>query len=214
MKGGDYMSFIFQIGSDASRERLDKLIAERLKPGANKEDIDNRIWDLFGETWSVMFTDLSGFSRQVAEFGIVHFLQIIYESQVIVVPCIDRFDGIMLKMEGDSMLILFRRPGKALACAMAMQKASKEYNIGRDKTEQMLLCIGLGYGRMLRIGDDDIFGSEVNAASKLGEDIADAWEILMTEEFRKAVTNTSYTFEKIEEIPPGAKGAYKLIYEV
>lgn len=55
------MSFMFQVGSDASRERLDKLIAERLKPGVNKEDIDKRIWDLFGETWSVMFTDLSGF---------------------------------------------------------------------------------------------------------------------------------------------------------
>lgn len=208
------MSFIFQVGSDASRERLDKLIAERLKPGANKEDIDKRIWDLFGETWCVMFTDLSGFSRQVAEFGIIHFLQIIYESQVIVVPCIDRYDGIMLKMEGDSMLLLFRRPEKALACAIAMQKASKVYNVGKDEAEQMLLCIGLGYGKMLRIGDNDTFGSEVNAASKLGEDIADAWEILVTEQFRDAITDKSYTFEKIEEIPPGAKGAYKLIYEI
>jgi class 3 adenylate cyclase len=161
-----------------------------------------------------MFTDLSGFSRQVAEFGIIHFLQIIYESQVIVVPCIDRYDGIMLKMEGDSMLLLFRRPEKALACAIAMQTASKEYNVGKDETEQMLLCIGLGYGRMLRIGDNDIFGSEVNAASKLGEDIADAWEILVTEEFRNAVTDISYTFEKIEEIPPGARGAYRLVYEI
>ncbi|MBN2534928.1 MAG: adenylate/guanylate cyclase domain-containing protein [Spirochaetales bacterium] len=208
------MSFIFQIGSDASRERLDKLIEERLKPGANKKDIDKRIWDLFGETWSVMFTDLSGFSRQVAEFGIIHFLQIIFESQVIIVPCIDRYDGIMLKMEGDSMMLLFRRPEKALACAIAMQKASKEYNIGKEKTEQMLLCIGLGYGMMLRIGDNDIFGAEVNAASKLGEDIADAWEILITENFKNAITDTSYTFEKIEEIPPGAKSAYKLIYEI
>ncbi|MBW4493754.1 MAG: hypothetical protein KME26_11840 [Oscillatoria princeps RMCB-10] len=45
--------------------RLEKLMAERLKPGANKEEIDARIWDLFGETWAVMFTDLSGFSRAV-----------------------------------------------------------------------------------------------------------------------------------------------------
>jgi hypothetical protein len=29
-------------------------------------------------------------------------------------------------------------------------------------------------------GDDDVFGAEVNAASKLGEDTAKAWEILVT----------------------------------
>jgi len=206
------MSFSFQIGSNASRERLEKLIEERLKPGSNKEDIDNRIWDLFGENWCVMFTDLSGFSRQVAEFGIIHFLQIIYESQIVVVPCIDRYDGIMLKIEGDSMFILFRRPEKALACSIAMQKAARKYNIGKDKAEHMMLCIGMGYGMMLRIGDNDAFGPEVNAASKLGEDIADAWEILVTEQFKNAIKERSHNFQKIKEIPPGAKAAYKLIY--
>ena len=28
-----------------------------------------------------MFTDLSGFSRNVAEFGIVHFLQVLYSAE-------------------------------------------------------------------------------------------------------------------------------------
>ena len=198
------MSNIFQIGSNASRERLEKLISERLKPGSNKEDIDKRIWDLFGETWAVMFTDLSGFSRQVAEFGIIHFLQIIHESQVIVVPCIDKYDGIMLKIEGDSMLILYRRPDKALASAIAMQKSAKEYNIGRDETEQMLLCIGLGYGKMLRIGDNDTFGAEVNASSKLGEDIARGAETLITEcAYEVLKKRDDCTFQKRihEEIP-------------
>jgi adenylate cyclase len=208
------MASIFQIGSHASRERLEKLIRERLKPGSNKEDIDKRIWDLFGETWAVMFTDLSGFSRQVAEFGIIHFLQIIHESQRIVFPCIDQFDGIMLKMEGDSMLVIFRRPEKAIASAIAMQKAAKEYNVGRDEAEQMLLCIGLGYGKMLRIGDNDTFGAEVNASSKLGEDIADPWEILVTEQFKNELKGIGYEFERIDEIPSGAKSAYKLIYEI
>jgi adenylate cyclase len=208
------MAFIFQIGSDASRDRLEKLIAERLKPGADKKDIDNRIWDLFGETWVVMYTDLSGFSRQVAEFGIIHFLQIIHESQRIVVPCIDRYDGIMLKMEGDSLMILFRRPEKAISCAIAIQKGAKNYNVGKPPTEHMLFCIGLGYGHMLRIGDDDVFGAEVNAASKLGEDVAAAWEILVTDQFKEAITDDNYRFEKIERIPPGAKAAYKLVYMI
>ena len=33
--------------------------------------------------------NLSGFSRFVAEFGIIHFLQVIHESRRIFGPCID-----------------------------------------------------------------------------------------------------------------------------
>jgi adenylate cyclase len=38
----------------------------------------------------------------------------------------------------------------------------------------------IGYGRILNIGDEDIFGDEVNLASKLGEDIASKGEILLS----------------------------------
>jgi hypothetical protein len=57
-----------------------------LRRAPDKENIDARIWDLFGEEWCVMFTDLSGFSRGVAKFGIIHFLQTIYESERILIP--------------------------------------------------------------------------------------------------------------------------------
>jgi hypothetical protein len=63
-----------RIDQDASEERLEKLIAERTQPGADKAQIDARVWDLFGETWAIMFTDLAGFSRRVSDFGIIHFL--------------------------------------------------------------------------------------------------------------------------------------------
>ena len=72
------MAYRGMIGASASEDRLEKLIEDRLKPGADKDKIDNRIWDLFGESWAIMFTDLSGFSRNVAKFGIIHFLQTIY----------------------------------------------------------------------------------------------------------------------------------------
>lgn len=75
------MPYVYQIVTSASQDRLEKLIQERLQPGADKAQIDARIWDLFGEQWAVMFTDLAGFSRRVAEFGIIHFLQTIFESQ-------------------------------------------------------------------------------------------------------------------------------------
>jgi class 3 adenylate cyclase len=54
-----------------------------------------------------MFTDLSGFSRNVAKFGIIHFLQTIYESERLLIPIIEDHDGILLKAEGDSLLVIF-----------------------------------------------------------------------------------------------------------
>src|SRR5919199_1182131 len=40
---------------------------------------------------------------------------------------------------------------------------------------------GIGYGEVLIVEDEDLFGSEVNLASKLGEDLAERGEILLTE---------------------------------
>ncbi|HOX42090.1 MAG TPA: adenylate/guanylate cyclase domain-containing protein [Myxococcota bacterium] len=207
------MPYAFRVGSSASLDRLEKLIEERLQPGADQHKIDQRIWDLFGETWAVMFTDLSGFSRKVAEFGIIHFLQVIFESQRLLIPCIDQHDGILLKVEGDSFLVIFRSVAKAIDCSVAMQRLLKQYNQARPEAEHILLCVGLGYGPMLRIGDEDVFGAEVNAASKLGEDIARPWEILVTESVKGGLrASEGISFEPIEEVPPGAKSAHRVRY--
>jgi adenylate cyclase len=170
-----------------SKDRLDELIASRLEPGADKERIDQRIWDLFGEEWCVMFTDLSGFSRNVARFGIIHFLQTIHESERLLIPVIDAMDGILLKIEGDSFLVMFRNPQKGLQAAVTMQRTLAGYNADKADEEKVLLCVGLGFGKVLRIGDIDVFGHEVNSASKLGEDTAKAGEILVTGDFRDKV---------------------------
>ena len=50
-----------------------------------------------------------------------------------------------------------------------------------------MLCVGIGHGRVLKIGDSDVFGHEVNLASKLGEDTAKGHEILVTRAFRDAI---------------------------
>jgi class 3 adenylate cyclase len=204
------MTYARNVGLSASEDRLEKLIAERLRPGADKAEIDARIWDLFGEEWAVMFTDLAGFSSGVASFGIIHFLQVIYESQRLLIPCIDAHDGILLKLEGDSMLVIFRNVIKAIDCAQDMQRACRDYSAARDAAEQVRLCVGLGFGRVLRIGDRDVYGNEVNAAAKLGEDIAKAGEILVTDAVRVAA-GTGCAFEPIAKVPPGAKAAFRLL---
>jgi class 3 adenylate cyclase len=199
-----------------SEARLWQLIDERTRAGANTAKIDARIWDLFGEDWAVMFTDLSGFSRQVAAFGITHFLQVIHEQKKLLLPIVAEHDGILIKVEADSFLILFKRPAAAVACAVAMQHACQNTNRRRMPEEQILLCVGLGYGRILRIGDSDCYGQEVNAASKLGEDTAKANEILITESARRQCLETqpAWQFAPLNEAVPGSDINHRLIYDI
>lgn len=160
-----------------------------------------------------MFTDLSGFSRGVEKFGIIHFIQVIHESERVLTPIIEDFGGIVLKTEGDSLMVIFRSTEKAVMCSIEMQKESLKYNESKEEEEQIHLCIGLGYGDVLRIGDSDVFGAEVNAASKLGEDIAKSGEILVTEFLKNSIIKTmGVEFKPIEQVPAGAKKAFKMIY--
>ena len=207
------MSFTRQIISRASTDRLELLIEERLQPGSDKARIDRRIWNLFGETWAVLFTDLSGFSRRVADFGVIHFLQTIYESHRLLVPVIQYGNGILLKTEGDSLMVIYRKPDDAVRSAIAMQQCCQRHAATQRPEDQVLLCIGVGYGEVLRIGDDDIYGAEVNAAAKLGEDTARADEILVTGAVAGAVTlPDGCRLEPLDGAPPGADSAFRLAY--
>ena len=66
---------------------------------------------------------------------------------------------------------------------------------------------------MLRIGDLDVWGREVNAASKLGEDTARAGEILLTKAaVESAGTAEGITFERIEAQVGGSAENYRVQY--
>ncbi|HXU69683.1 MAG TPA: adenylate/guanylate cyclase domain-containing protein [Polyangia bacterium] len=198
-----------------SEARLWALVEERTRAGADTARIDQRIWDLFGDEWAIMFTDLSGFSRQVAAFGIIHFLQVIFEKKRLLLPIVAAHDGILIKVEADSFLIIFKRPESALACAIEMQHACQKLNHRRVPEEKVLLCVGIGFGRILRIGDADVYGQEVNAASKLGEDTAKSDEILVTASVREAVgAPAGLHFEELDESVPGSKLNFRVKYPI
>lgn len=206
------MPFRRSVVQGASEDRLQKLMTDRMQPGADVEAIDRRIWDLFGEEWCVMATDLSGFSRGVAEFGIIHFLQTIYESERLLVPVVESHDGILLKVEGDSFLVIFRNVEKALHASIEMQRTTRAYNAGKTAEEHVLLGIGLGFGRLLRIGDTEVFGVEVNSACVLGETYARGYDILVTQAVRERAGD-AFAFDEFPRVPPGARNAYKVRYD-
>jgi adenylate cyclase len=200
--------------SGPSAQRLWELIEQRIAPGADVARIDERIWNTFGETWAVVFTDLSGFSRATAAFGILHFLAVIHRQRQLLLPVVANHDGLVLKEEADSFLIIFRKPDAALTCAIAMQHACQQASAELADEDKVLLCLGIGYGEVLRVGDHDVWGKEVNAASKLGEDTAEPHEILVTEALREAVGEPQgLSFEPLDRQILGTVKNYRVGYE-
>ena len=190
--------------------RLRALLDARLGRDANKEAIDREIWETFGEEWCVMATDLAGFSRNVAEFGIIHFLQTIRESERVLVPLIASSGGTLLKIEGDSFLAIFGDVTSALRASVAMQQATRRYNIDRAPEDQMLLGIGLGFGRVLRVAEHEVFGNEVNSACILGETYARPFDVLVTQAVKERAPE-GCGFEPFDYTPPGAGASWKLL---
>ncbi len=198
-----------------SQNRLWDLIDQRTQPGADRARIDEQIWEMFGEDWAILITDLSGFSRSTQRFGIIHFLQIIHQHHLLLLPVIKEHLGLVLKTEADNFMILFRQATSAMKCALAMQRACQGFNQGRPDEDMILLCAGIGYGRLLRIGDHDVWGAEVNAASKLGEDTADAYEILLTAGARDALGDfPGVEFKDLEVAVPGSDQNFRAVYQL
>jgi adenylate cyclase len=182
-----------------SEKRLFALIEERLQPGADIRAIDAKIEGLFSEDWAVLITDMSGFSRRTARYGIIHFLTMIHTLRQLAEPLLHEHDGLLLKVVADSFFVIFRSPASALSFCLALRQATAGYNQNKTVDEQIHVCQGLGFGRILRIGDSDVFGHEVNLAARLGEDVAHAGEILLTERAKQELTQTpGVSFESRE----------------
>ena len=181
-------------------QELWTLIEERGRPGADVADVDRRIWQRFGCRRAIMFTDLSGFSRQVEKFGILHFLHVIHEQRKLFFPLLAAHRGHILKEEGDSLMVDFDDIAAAFDCAIRMQHATVAHNAGLPPEEHVLLCVGLGFGEVLLIGDQDVWGREVNVASKLGEDTAKAGQILLSGAAKTALGDVpGITFQTISQ---------------
>ncbi|KAF0250257.1 MAG: putative adenylate/guanylate cyclase [bacterium] len=187
-----------------ARDTLTELIEQRLESGTDITALDQKIWAMFGEPWAILCSDMSGFTKRTDEFGIIHFLTLIHEMQKLLSPIILSHSGFLLKTEADNIFAIFRDPVQSIRCAIAMNEATHFYNSRKSEEFQIMICIGIGYGKVIKIGDEDCYGNEVNYAFKLGEDTAKAGEILLTPDTYNTVvqhlTMLKFTPKETEKI--------------
>ena len=154
----------------------------------NAEHVDREITAALETTGAVLVCDSSGFTATTRRRGILHFISLLIQSYELSIPLVGAHQGTLIKNEADNLIAVFERAADAVRCAVAVQDAHRRRNSAvANDDERFHLCIGIDYGRYLRLADD-VFGDAVNLAYKLGEDLAGRGEILVTEPVVRAVS--------------------------
>lgn len=164
-----------------ARRTLERLLDQRSEHPERIPEIDTRIRAAFEEECTVMVLDMAGFSRLTIKYGIVHYLAMIRRMHKVVLPLVRQHDGQVLKTEADNVFARFKDVPAALDAATAILSALAAANAVLPADWDVEVSVGIGHGPLLVIGAHDVWGSEMNLASKLGEDVAKAGEILLTE---------------------------------
>lgn len=152
-----------------------------------RKKIEDALWDGYGAEYAVFVLDMSGFSLLTRKYGIVHYLSMVRHMQLTTEPIVRSYGGSMIKYEADNCFAVFPDPLSAVNAAIAMQHAFDAANLLTSEDLDIHIACGIDYGKLLIIGHEDCFGDPVNRASKLGEDLAAAGEILLTKEAMQLV---------------------------
>jgi adenylate cyclase len=156
-----------------------------------RQKIEHSLWEEFGAEYAVFVLDMSGFSLLTRKYGIVHYLSMVRRMQMTTEPIVKSYGGFMIKYEADNCFAVFPDPLAAVNAAIAMQHAFRAENILTSDDLDIHISCGIDYGRILIVGHEDCFGDPVNRASKMGEDLAVAGEILITYEAMQMIPATA-----------------------
>ena len=142
--------------------------------GEERARVEAEIWERFGVERAVLALDMSQFSLSVRRAGILPYLGLIRRMQALTAPIVASHGGAVVKYEADNMIATFAGVGDAAAAALDINRAIAEGG------ERFTVSMGVDFGRFLLVGGTDLYGDPVNVACKLGEDVADSGEVLLT----------------------------------
>lgn len=101
----------------------------------------------------------------------------------------------------DNCFAVFPNPDCALAASREIAREMQTANLVTDDESDIHVSIGIGHGPIL-LFCDDMYGNEMNLASKLGEDVAERGEILLTDAAKRLIKRK----ESLQKIPLTVSG--------
>ena len=101
-------------------------------------------------------------------------------------PIIASQNGRVFKRTGDGALVEFRSVVEAVRCAISVQNAMAERNVGTPEDQLIVFRIGIHLGDVVEESDGDLMGDGVNIAARL-EGIAEPGAICLSEDAYRQV---------------------------
>jgi adenylate cyclase len=163
-----------------SRANLTKLLDELGEYPEHPDDIEGRIKEIFEQEKAILILDMSGFTRTTHRSGIIRFLLMIHQMQGLALPSVEEHNGLFVNAFADNLTCLFDSVEEAVAASTEIAGRLKSANVVLPADRELYVSVGIGYGSILNVANEAIYGGEVNLASKLGEDIAELGEVLLT----------------------------------
>lgn len=129
---------------------------------------------------AILSADVVGYTRLMARDEAGTLARLKAHRRELIDPKIKEHYGRIVKLTGDGTLVEFASVVNAVECAIAIQRAMRDTNIGCSEDQQIVFRIGINLGDIIVEGDD-IYGDGVNIAARL-EGIAESGGISISED--------------------------------
>jgi class 3 adenylate cyclase len=169
-----------------TRAQLEEYLNDMIETPERRIEITRALEETFTQERAIVVLDMSGFSRTTQKDGIVPFLLMIHQMKLVARPALLAHNGTLIKEEADNLFCLFDSVPDAIAAAREITDRLTVVNLLLPERKRLYVSFGVGFGKILNVENEDIFGDEVNVASKLGEDVAGMGHVLLTAAAAKA----------------------------
>ena len=138
-------------------------------------------------TVTIMFSDICGYTNMTERLGDLVTRDVVRSYQQIVRGQLSAYNGYEVKTQGDGFMVAFAGASRALRCAIAIQRAFRDYNL--DNAElPILVHQGLHTGETVRDGGDFLGRTVIIASRITGEAVAE--EILVSSLLKELADGT------------------------
>ncbi|MBA3405562.1 MAG: adenylate/guanylate cyclase domain-containing protein, partial [Gemmatimonadaceae bacterium] len=134
-----------------------------------------------------MAADVVGYSRLMGTNEVGTLTALKQHRAELIDPCIAEYQGRIVKLTGDGMLVEFPSVVSAVECAAYVQREMRERNVAIPEDRRIEFRIGVNLGDVI-VDDDDIFGDGVNVAARL-EGVAKPGGVAVSSAVRENVGN-------------------------
>jgi class 3 adenylate cyclase/predicted ATPase len=146
----------------------------------NSEQIERRLM-------AILMADVAGYSRLMGADDEGTFAQLNTHHSELIEPKIKEHRGRIARTTGDGLLALFASAVDALRCAVEIQRAMAERNLGVSPDKRLEFRMGINVGDIIEAAS--IHGEGVNVAARL-EALADVGGICVSDRVQEDVHGT------------------------